>query len=104
MLPTCSSCTLTNVLPHRNVMPQTQDMTPHPITVYRHRAGLSLCYPLMWNVTLEYTTYHFSVLGQTQLGNPSPNLPHIQANTQLYDVMVVVSQNLGRKCTVPTTS
>ena len=27
----------TNVLPHRNAMPQTQDMTPHLITVYRHR-------------------------------------------------------------------
>ena len=33
----CSSDTLTNVLQHRNAMPQTQDMTPHPVTVYRHR-------------------------------------------------------------------
>ena len=41
-VPTCSSGTLTNVLPHRNAMPQTQDMTPHPVTVYRHRADLSL--------------------------------------------------------------
>ena len=30
----CSSGTLTNVLPHRSVMPQTQDMTPNPVTVY----------------------------------------------------------------------
>ena len=29
----CSSGTLTNVLPHRNVMPQTQNMTPHPVPV-----------------------------------------------------------------------
>ena len=52
-VPACSSGTLTNVLPHRNAMPQTQDTTPHPVTVYRHGADLSLCYPLMWNVTLE---------------------------------------------------
>ena len=62
----CSSGTLTNVLPHRNAMPQTQDMTPHPVTVYRQRANLSLCYPSMWNVTLEYTATHFNVLGETR--------------------------------------
>ena len=72
MVPACSSGTLTNVLPHRNAMPQTQDTTPHPVTVYRHGADLSLCYPLMWNVTLEYTATHFNVLGKTRLGNPSP--------------------------------
>ena len=47
IVPACSSGTLTNVLPHRNAMPQTQDMTPHPVTVYRHGVHLSLCYPLM---------------------------------------------------------
>ena len=52
-VPTCSSDTLTIVLPHRNAMQQTQDMTPHPVTVYGHRADLSLCYPLMWNIILE---------------------------------------------------
>ena len=36
-VPTCSSRTLTNVLPHWNAMPQTQDMTPHPVTEYRQR-------------------------------------------------------------------
>ena len=55
------SGTLTNMLPHRNAMPQTQDMTPHPVTLYRHRADLSLCYALMWTVTLEYTATHFNV-------------------------------------------
>ena len=30
-------------------------MTPHPVTGYRHRVDLSLCYSLMWNLTLEYT-------------------------------------------------
>ena len=49
MVPVCSSGTLINVLPHRNAMPQTQDMTPQPVTVYRHGANLSLCYLLMWN-------------------------------------------------------
>ena len=72
-VPACSSGTLTNVLPqHRNAMPQTQDMTPHPVTVYRHGGDLSLCYPLMWNVTLEYTATHFNVFGETRPGNPSP--------------------------------
>ena len=33
LLVSCSSGTLTNVLPHRNVMPHTQDMTPHPVTL-----------------------------------------------------------------------
>ena len=64
-VPTCSTGTLTNVLPHWNAMPQTQDMIPNPVTVYKHRADLSLCYPLMWNVTLEDTATHFNVLGQT---------------------------------------
>ena len=45
-MPACSSSTLTNVLPHMNAMPQTQDMTPHLVTVYRHGADLSQCYPL----------------------------------------------------------
>ena len=72
MVPTCSRGTLTNVLPHRNAMPQTQDTTPHPVTVYRHGADLSLSYPLMRNVTLEYTTTHFNVYGQTRSGNPCP--------------------------------
>ena len=71
-VPACSSGTLTNVLPHRNAMPQTQDMASHPVTVYRHGADQSLCYPLMWNVTLEYTATHFNVLGETRPGNPSP--------------------------------
>ena len=56
---------------YRNAMPQTQDMTPHPVTVYRP-GNLSLRYPLMWNVRLEYTATHFNVLGETRSGNPFP--------------------------------
>ena len=52
-VPACSSGTFSNVQPHRNAMQQTQGMTPHPVTVYWHRADLSLCYLLMWNVTLN---------------------------------------------------
>ena len=97
-VPTCSSGTFTNVLPHRNAMPQTQGMTSHPVTVFRHRTYLSLYYPLMWNVILEYTATHFNVLGQSRPGNPSPTLPHTAANAQLYDaVMVIASRKLGRK-------
>ena len=77
-VPACSSGT--NVLPHRNAMPQTQDMTSHPVTVSRHGADLSLCYPLMWNVTLEYTATHFNVLGETRPGNHSPTF-HTQQRT-----------------------
>ena len=96
MVPACRSGTLTNVLPHRNAMPQTPDMTPHPVTVYRHGADLSLCYPLMWNVTLEYTATHFNVLGETRPGNPSTTF-HTPANAQLDAVMVVNSWKLSRK-------
>ena len=94
-VPACSSGTLTNGLPHRNVQ-QTQDTTPHPVTVYRHGADLSLYHPLMWKVTLEYTATHFNVLGKIRSGNPSPNF-HTPANAQLYTGMVVVSRKLGRK-------
>ena len=71
-MPACSSDTLTNVLPHKNAMPQKKDMTPHPVTVYRHGADLSFYYPLIFNVTLEYIANHINVLGQNQSGNPSP--------------------------------
>ena len=67
MVPACSSGTLILVLPHWNAMPQTQDMTPHPVTVYRYRANQSLCYPLMRNITLETTTTPFNVLSLTKL-------------------------------------
>ena len=40
-------------------------------TIYRHSADMSLSYPLMGKVTLEYTTNHFNVLDDIQLGNPS---------------------------------
>ena len=79
----CTSGSLTNVLPHRNVMAQTQDMTPHPFTVYRHRADLSLCYSLIWTFTLEYTTTHFNVWSDP-LGKSIPDLPLTPANAQLY--------------------
>ena len=85
MVPACSCGALTNVLPHKNAMPQTEDMTPHLFRAYRHRADLSLCYSL--------------------IGKIFPDLPHTPANAQLYDaVIVVVSKKLGRKCTIPAES
>ena len=66
---------------------------------------LLLCYPLMWNITLEYTATHFNVLGQTRPENPSPTFHTHQRKLKLYNaVMLVVSQKLCRKCTVPTES
>ena len=55
-------------------------------------SDLSLCYPLMWNVTLENTATHFNVFGKTQSWNPS--LPHTSANAKLDTDMVVVSRKL----------
>ena len=104
-VPACSSGTWTNVLPHRNVIQQTQDMAPNPVTVYRHGADMSLCYPLMWSVAQEYTTTHFNVLGQTTSGNPSLTFhTHQQMLNFMILVTVVVSQMLGKKCIVPTES
>ena len=100
-VPACSSGTLTNVLPHRNAMLQTQDTTPHPVTVCRLGVDLSLCYPLcypLWNVTLECTATHFICLGSDPTGKSFPDLPHTPANAQLYDaVLVVASGKLSRK-------
>ena len=80
-------------------MSQTQDMAPHPITLYKHRADLPLHYPLIRNLTLEYTATHFNVLGQTRSGKSFPDLPHTPANVQLHKTnMVVVYRKLGRKC------
>ena len=102
-VPACSSGTLTNVLPHRNAMPQTQDTTPHPVTVYRHGANLSLCYPSMWNVTLEYTATHFNVLGETRPGNPSSTF-HTHQRT--FNLMLSWWSTVGSsvESTVPTGS
>ena len=84
-------------------MPQTQDTTPHPVTVYRHGANLSLCYPSMWNVTLEYTATHFNVLGETRPGNPSPTF-HTHQRT--FNLMLSWWSTVGSsvESTVPTGS
>ena len=63
------------------------------------------CYTLMWNFTLEYTQLPILNLRQHPTGKSFPELPHTPANAQHYDVvLVVVSQKLGRKCTVPAES
>ena len=95
--------TLTNVLPHRNAIPQTQDMIRHSVTVYRHGVDLSLCYPLMWNVTLEYTATHFNVLGETRTGNPSPTF-HTHQRTLNLMLLWWLTVGSSVESTVPTGS
>ena len=56
--------------------------------------------PLMWNVTLEYTTTHFNALGHTPSGNPSPTFHTHQQTLNSYDA-VVVSQKLSRSVPYP---
>ena len=91
-VPACSSGNLTSVLPHRN---------PH-VTLYRHRTNLSLCYPCMWNVTLNTQLPILMSRVRPHREILPPSSTHT-ANTQVYDaVMVAVSQKLGRKCTVTT--
>ena len=103
MVPACRSGTVTNMVPHRNVIPQTQDMTTHPVTEFRHRADLSLYYTLMWNATLEYTATHYNFLGQTRSGKRSQAF-HTHHRT-LYDAGIVVArQKIDRKCSVHTES
>ena len=84
-------------------MPCRRHRTRHPTTVYRHGADLSLCYPSMLNVTLEYTTTHFNVLGETRPGNPSPTF-HTHQRT--LNVMLSWWSTVGSsvESTVPTGS
>ena len=72
----CGGCTYTNVLPHWNAIPQTEDTPSHRVAVYRH-------------------------IGSDPIEKSFSNLPH-HTHIELYNiVMVVVSQTLARKCTVP---
>ena len=72
----CGGCTYTNVLPHCNAIPQTEDTPSHRVAVYRH-------------------------IGSDPIEKSFSNLPH-HTHIELYDVvMVVVSQTLARKFTVP---
>ena len=102
---TCRSCAMTNVLPHKNAMPQTQDMTPHPVTVYRHptdcRCAIHRHGTLHWNtqlpILMSWVRPDREILPRRS--------PHTPANAQLYDNDIVnVSQKLDRKFTMPTGS
>ena len=63
-------------------MPQTRDMTLHHVTVglYRHGADLSLCFPLMWNVTLEYTTTHFKEVNSIEYHSTNEELNNMKTH------------------------
>ena len=100
-MPACSSGTLTNVLPLRNAMPQTQNMTPHPVTDKGPACRCAIHWWGMshWNTQLPIL---FNVLGQTRPEYHSPTF-HLHMRT-LNFMMLVVSQKLGRKYSVPTGS
>ena len=64
-------------------------MTPHPVTVDKHVADMSICYPLVRNITLEYKTTDFNVFGQTPKWNPSPTF-HSCSSWSTYDVVQII--------------
>ena len=83
--------TLAYLLPHRNNIRQTQEMTPHPVTVYKHSADL-----LMWNTQLPIV--------MSWVRPDQEILPCLRPSTHTSEgdaIMVVVTQRHGRKCTVP---
>ena len=86
MVPACSSGTLTNVLPRRNVMPQTQNMTPHPVTVPISMSWIRPDLEILRRPSTHTYTHTHTSERSTDSGK------------------VVVSQKLDRKCTVPTGS
>ena len=77
-------------------MPQTQDMTPHPVTVYRRRAGLLLSIDVDRHTGIHSLPIVMSWV--RPIGKSFPDLPRTPTNTQLYDdVMLVTNQKLSRK-------
>ena len=56
-VPACRSDTLTSMLPQLSVMPQTQVMASHPVTVLRHEADNTLSSNVIWNVIFGATTF-----------------------------------------------
>ena len=61
-------------------MPQTMDVTSHPVSVYRQSDELSLCILLECKITLEVMTSHFNILDLTQLRN---HFPYLQAKHEV---------------------
>ena len=56
---------------------QTQGMTPPPVTVYRHRADIFLCFSFLRGHPTEDTTIHIYVLSMTRLRNNFSEFFHI---------------------------
>ena len=74
-LPACSSGILTIVLPRWNAMPQTQDLPPHPVTVYRHRT----CHPIPSQYTdTGHATHTLPPSQYTDTGHATPPRHSIQ--------------------------
>ena len=66
------------MLHDRNATLWVRDMTSHPVTLYRHRADLSLWFPLLLNVRPDATTTCFlsSLVIQYIIGPKLPLIDH----------------------------
>ena len=101
-VPACSSDTLTNVLPHRNAMPQIR--TRHSTLSQYTDTGPTWRFAIHWFGTSHWYTqipiFKSWVRPDREI---YPRLStYTAANAQLYNAgMVVISQKLGRKFTVP---
>ena len=68
-------------------MPCRRHRTWHPVTVYRHRVDLSLCYPLMWNITVEYTTIHSNGLGPVSWSTRSLRVTQLIKRNSKFNIL-----------------
>ena len=85
---------------HLAVTPESHDADTGRDTPCRHSIQIEtvetqMCYPLMWNVTLDATITHFSVL--YIFPRPSTHKA-LKPNS----VVILVSEMLGKKCSVPS--
>ena len=97
---------LLNIWGHIATVPACNSVTRHPTPSYYTDTGPTCRCAIQWCDTSHWNTQlPISMSGKNTIGKSLPDLPHIPANVQLYDaVMVVVSRKLGIKCTAPTGS
>ena len=94
-VPACSSGTLTNELPHRNAMPQTQDITP---TLSQYTDIGRTCCAIHWCGTSLWNTQLPTVLGQTQSWNPSATFHMEELNEVLVWYLQPATDLVGSGC------
>ena len=77
-------------------MQQTQDMTHHPVKVYRHRTELTLCYILIWKVRLLNSQLHILMSWVSPDRYILPQLSfHTKSRLNFTAAMVAFSEKLG---------